>query len=201
VGTTPSTEKGRRTRERIVRAAAELVAEKGAAAVSLDDVKARAHASSSQLYHYFADRDDLVRAVVDATTDAVLGAQDGLLDRLDTWAGIDRWFDALVALQVERQARGGCPIGSLAGQLAERDPQARIAIAEGLRRWQDHLQDGLARMKAAGKLRPSADPEVLATATMAALQGGLLLTQLRRDPRQLRVALDAARVVLRAAAR
>jgi len=40
-------------------------------------VGARAHASRSQLYHYFDDRDDLIRAVVDATTSTVLAAQDG----------------------------------------------------------------------------------------------------------------------------
>jgi hypothetical protein len=34
---------------------------------------------------------------------------------------------------------------------------------------------------------------------MANLQGGLLLTQVRRDPEQLRVALAAARTVLRGA--
>src|ERR1700751_6153098 len=101
------TEKGRSTRARIVQAAAELVAEKGAAAMSLDDVCERAHASSSQLYNYFDDRDDLVRAMINATTDAVLLAQDGLLEHLDTWAGIDRWFSALVALQQDREARGG----------------------------------------------------------------------------------------------
>jgi TetR/AcrR family transcriptional repressor of nem operon len=198
---TPTTEKGRRTRERIVRAAAELIAEKGAAGVSLDDVKARTGASRGQLYHYFEDRDDLVRAVVEATSDAVLASQDELLAQLDTWAGIDRWFDALVAHQVECHASGGCPIGSLAGQLAERDPLARDAIADGLNRWEAHLRAGLERMRAVGKLLPRADPGALATATMASLQGGLLLTQVRRDPEQLRIALDAARVVLRAAAR
>ena len=57
----PATDKGRATRERILQAAAELVAEKGAAGVSLDDVRARTGASRSQLYHYFEDRDDLVR--------------------------------------------------------------------------------------------------------------------------------------------
>ena len=196
----PATRKGREARVRILQAAAELVSEKGAAWVSLDDVKARAGVSSSQLYHYFEDRDDLVRSVIDVTTDAVLDVQGELLDRLDSWAGIDRWFDALVALQVERQARGGCPIGSLAGQLAERDPQAREAIAGGLERWEACLREGLARMKARGKLRASADPAELATATMASLQGGLLLTQVRRDPHQLRVALDAARTNLRRAA-
>src|SRR5881409_3204097 len=85
----PATAKGRATRERIVQAAAELVAEKGAAGMSLDDVRSRTGASRSQLYHYFEDRDDLVRAVVDATTDLVLGRQEELLDHLDTWSGIE----------------------------------------------------------------------------------------------------------------
>lgn len=196
---TPSTPKGRATRERIVRAAAELVAEHGVAAVSLDDVGARAAASRSQLYHYFDDKDALVRAVVDATSDAVLGSQDELLEQLDTWAGIERWFGSLVAHQRDGQARGGCPIGSLAGQLAERDPLARAAIADGLTRWEGHLCEGLARMRGSGKLARSADPAALATATMASLQGGLLLTQVRRDPEQLRIALDAAWTVLRGA--
>jgi hypothetical protein len=52
-------------------------------------------------------------------------------------------------------------------------------------------------MKVRGKLRNDADPAVLASATMASIQGGLLLTQVRRDPRQLRIALDAARANLR----
>ena len=80
-----STAKGRATRERIVRATAELVAERGVAAVSLDDVGSRARASRSQLYHYFNDKAELVHAVVEATTQAVLGAQEGLLEHLDSW--------------------------------------------------------------------------------------------------------------------
>jgi hypothetical protein len=141
-----------------------------------------------------------MRAVVGATTDSVLLAQDGLLDHLDTWAGIDRWFRALVNLQEEREARGGCPIGSLVGQLAERDPLARAGLADGFERWEAHLRAGLERMQARGRLSGNADPTSLATATMALLQGGLLLTQVRRDPRQLRTALAAARVLLRSAA-
>ena len=52
-------------------------------------------------------------------------------------------------------------------------------------------------MKAQGKLRKDADPAALATATMASLEGGLVLTQVRRDPRQVRIALAAARPYLR----
>ncbi len=196
----PATAKGRATRERILQAAAELVAEKGAAGMSLDDVGARTGASRSQLYHYFQDRDDLVRAVIDVTTDAVLGNQGELLDHLDSWAGLDRWFDFMVQDQISRQARGGCPIGSLVGQLAENDPQARAAIGAGFDRWEAHIRSGLTRMQASGKLRKDVDVAALTTATMASIQGGLLLTQVRRDPWQLRIALNAARNNLRLAA-
>jgi TetR/AcrR family transcriptional regulator, transcriptional repressor for nem operon len=192
----PVTARGRSTRARIIGAAAEVVAERGAAAMSLDEVGVRAHASRSQLYHYFEDRDDLVRAVIDATTDAVIGAQDELLSDLDSWDGIDRWFAALNSMQRQREARGGCPIGSLVGQLAEHDPLARAALANGFDRWEGHLRDGLGRMQSDGSLSENADPSRLATATMALLQGGLLLAQVRRDPEQLHIALSAARSLL-----
>jgi TetR/AcrR family transcriptional regulator, transcriptional repressor for nem operon len=195
----PKTAKGRATRERIVRAAAKVVGEQGAAAMSLDSVCDRAGASRSQLYHYFDDRADLIRAVVYATADEVLGSQVDHFEHLDTWAGIEAWCDALVSTQEELDAHGGCPIGSLVGQLAELDEGAREALARSFDRWEQHLADGLTRMQDRGKLSPDADPVRLATATMASLQGGLLLTQARRDPVQLRTALDGALAMLRAA--
>jgi AcrR family transcriptional regulator len=97
-----------------------------------------------------------------------------------------------VTLQHARHARGGCPIGSLAGQLAEHDDGARQALADGVDRWEEAIRAGLERMAARGELRPDADPAVLAQRTLAAIQGGLLLTQIRRDPNQLRSALDGA---------
>jgi AcrR family transcriptional regulator len=196
----PATEKGRRSRQRILQAAAELLAERGAAATSLEDVEQRAGVGRSQIYHYFGGRDDLLRAVVDTTTAAVLGAQDGLLDELDSFDGIDRWFTALVALQDERGAVGGCPIGSLVGQLAERDPETRARLAAGFAEWEEPLRVGLARMREHGVLRPDTDVDWLADVTMASIQGGLLLTQVRRNPDQLRRALDGARIVLASAA-
>jgi hypothetical protein len=47
-------------------------------------------------------------------------------------------------------------------------------------------------MAARGELRGGADPAALAQNMLAAVQGGLLLTQVRRDPGQLRTALEGA---------
>ena len=57
------TSKGSRTRERIVEAAGELLLTRGFAATSLDDVEAAAGTGSSQLYHYFDSKSDLLQAV------------------------------------------------------------------------------------------------------------------------------------------
>jgi TetR/AcrR family transcriptional regulator, transcriptional repressor for nem operon len=195
----PRTARGRATRERIVRAATELIAERGVAGTSLDDVRDRAHASKSQLYLYFADREALLRAVAETTCDEVIAGQAEVLAGFDSLVGMERYLDAIVALQVERNAHGGCPIGSLAGQLVERDEVARGILAEGFGRWESGLRLGLEAMARRGELRPDADPATLATQTLAILQGGLLLTQVRRDPAQMRIAADAALGLVRAA--
>ena len=194
----PRTAKGRATRARIVAAAAGLVRERGAAETSLDEVLARAGVSKSQLYHYFQDKADLLRAVVTHQADMVLATQEPQLQALDSWGAIRAWFDRLVTLQVERQGCGGCPIGSLVPQLAETNEPARAELAESFDRWERYLREGLVTMRAQEVLRADADIEALVTATMAAVQGGLVLTQARRDPAQLARALDAAYAHLRA---
>ena len=194
--TRPLTQKGRATLDRILDAATALIFEDGVAGTTLDDVRAAAKVSKGQLYHYFADKDELIHAVIDRTIQQVLDAQPRL-PNLSTWTAISSWLDDLVQLQVERQAVGGCPIGSLAGELAETDDLARAELAAGFDSWEAPLRRGLEQMRTEGKLRRNADPARLATATLAAIQGGLVLAQTRRDPQQLRVALDAAYAYLR----
>jgi len=188
----PRTARGRATRERIVASAAALIRERGVAETSLDDVLERAGASKSQLYLYFADRAALVREVVAENADLVLAAQEPHLSSLDSWKAIRAWLDSLVELQQDAGARGGCAIGSLVGQLAETDEQARQLLADGFARWEAPLRRGLDSLQERGKLDLNTDPDRLATATLAAIQGGLVLTQTRRDPRQLAIAVDAA---------
>src|ERR1700678_3883085 len=192
MGVEPITERGRRTRERIVAAAAQVVTEKGAVGASLDEVGARAAASRSQLYHYFDDKTDLLRAVAQTTNDSVLGAQEDLFAGLGTWAGLVRWTDVLVAVQEQRGGTGGCPIANLLGQLGERDDGIRAVLADGFDRWEASIRAGLTAMIASGELRAETDPDWLPASPPASLQGGLVLSQARRDPRSLRRALDGA---------
>jgi TetR/AcrR family transcriptional regulator, transcriptional repressor for nem operon len=182
------TRKGQQTRLRILAAAAELMFKNGVAGTTMEDVKSAASASSSQVYHYFADKQALVLAVIEYHTDAIVGGQEPLFGRLDSIEGLRSWRDYLVGQQRERNCQGGCAMGTLGSELAETDPVARAAVAAGFARWEAGIRGGLRAMAARGEL--AGDPDALALATLAAVQGGLLLTQLRRDTEPLETALD-----------
>src|SRR5216684_7627522 len=89
----PLTRRGRETRQRIVAAAAELMFEHGVAETTLEDIRAAAGVSGSQVYHYFEDKQALVRAVIDHQAEALLDTQGTHLDHLDTVPGLRAWPD------------------------------------------------------------------------------------------------------------
>jgi TetR/AcrR family transcriptional regulator, transcriptional repressor for nem operon len=186
------TRKGQATRGRIVAVAAELMHHEGVADTSVDDVQASAGVSASQLYHYFGGKPNLVRAVVAYQTQAMLDGQQPLLDKLDSIEALHAWRRLLVDSLRARDCQGGCPVGSLVGQLAEVSADCRSDLADGLRRWEKAIRAGLHAMKARGELRRSADPDKLAVSLMAAIQGGTLLAQAQRDVAPLDVALELA---------
>lgn len=185
------TRKGQATRDRIVTAASELMFLRGVAGTSTDDVQAAAGVSTSQVYHYFRDKRTLVRAVIAHQTDAVLEVQQPLLSRLDTLDGLREWRNFVVDLQHRHHCAGGCPIGSLGSELAEADDEARADVAAGFERWAGAIRAGLHAMRDRGDLSRDADPDQLGLAILTTLQGGLLLTQIRRDTVALEAALDS----------
>jgi TetR/AcrR family transcriptional regulator, transcriptional repressor for nem operon len=185
------TRKGQQTRQRIVAAAADLILQQGVARTTLDDVRAEAGVSSSQIYHYFADKEALVRAVVDYRAHTIVGEfHEPALAAIDGIDGLRAWRDMIVSLQRDADCRGGCPLGSLGSELAELDHVARCDVAAGYARWEAAIRTCLHGMRDRGQLIPAADPDQLATAILAALQGGLLLAQIERDIRPLASALD-----------
>ena len=182
------TAKGERARARIVRAAAQLIHERGVVGTTLDDIRSAAGVSGSQLSHYFTGKDELVQAVIDYQAETITANQRQA--DLGSPEGLRAWRDMALAEADGTQGRGGCPLGSLAGQLAETDAQACSLIAAGFGQWSAAISDGLRELHEAGHLAPGADPDDLAVTLLAALQGGLLLAQVQRDTRPLRTAID-----------
>jgi TetR/AcrR family transcriptional repressor of nem operon len=186
----PTTAKGRATRDRIVAAAAQLFYRQGVARTSMPDVRSAAAVSSSQIYHYFKDKDALTMAVVAYQSDAIVHAQADYLDNVHDLDGLRAWRDFVVTSK-RSQSEGGCPVGGLASELANTDPDARKALAEGFDQWTIALRRGLERMVDNGVLAEDCNPEALARALLAVLQGGLLIAQAEHSTASLEAGLDA----------
>jgi AcrR family transcriptional regulator len=186
----PRTGRGRASRERIVERAAELFAEQGVAATSLDEVLAAAGAGKSQLYHYFRGRDELVEAAVGLRCAQVLAGLTQALGAVTSLAELERAL-AGFADGYEQMGLPGCPIGSLAAEVAERNEEARLHTAAAFDAWERLFADALERMRDRGELRADASPAALATALLASIEGGMVLSQTRKDPASLRIAVQA----------
>jgi AcrR family transcriptional regulator len=193
----PRTERGRETREKILATAADLFHERGVSATSVEQVLAAAQAGKSQFYRYFPSKEILVSEVIRYQSDRYLGWQRDLLERLDDWEGLEAYFNALVASHSEREMIGGCPIGSLAAELADRNEAHRRQLAQAFSLWEASIEQVLTKMRAAKKLRPNADPSWLAATTMAGIQGGYLLSTVHKDVRPMKDTLEAILAYLR----
>jgi AcrR family transcriptional regulator len=183
----PPTARGGRTRQRILGAAAKLIHERGASATTIQQVREAADVSASQLYHYFADKQALVRAVVEYQGARILAGQEAAaIGSLD---GLKRWRDELIAQGDLSIA--GCPLGGLGSELADTDPSGRDVASVEFNHWRDAIAEGLRRIRERGELRPDFDTEALAVALLASLQGGLLLARIAQSSEPLERALDA----------
>jgi AcrR family transcriptional regulator len=187
----PSTRKGRATRERIVAVAADLMYRHGVAGTSTPAVRDAAGVSSSQIYHYFADKDALTRAVIAFQSETILSNQAPLLATLDSVEALRSWRDVVVDAARRQNGTGGCPLGSLSSELSDDHRWARDALAASFTAWSEAIRTGLTAMIDNGTLRPEIDATALSLALLAAVQGGLVLAQAQHTTDALEAALDA----------
>lgn len=171
-------ERGRQARERLLRVAAELIAERGWTAVSTRMVAERAGVAAGVVHYHFASLPALLRQ-------AALGAMSGLVDQLGPiLAGASSAGEALeVLLGALEEFDGTDPVSLLfveAYLAATRDDELRVALAGLIAAFRDRLADVLAT-------RQVSDPATTAAVLTAAIDGVMLHRALTAD-------LTAARV-------
>src|SRR5277367_3012526 len=96
------TPKGARTRARIVQEAAALIHERGIAGTTLEDVRAAAEVSGSQMTHYFADKNELVQAVIDYQAETIVNRQRHALGSPN---GVEAWRTMVMTAAKRTQAK------------------------------------------------------------------------------------------------
>lgn len=168
-------------REKIIQAAMELFWLKGYNSTSIADLLSRTQLNSGSLYHVFPSKQDVLIGVLEAYRD---GIEEMLLQ--PAWGHVEDPIEKIFALlqgyrtmMVESDCTYGCPIGSLALELHEPDPQVRDLLAENFENWTRAVE---VCIETAGKRIPrSVDRKALAQFVLTAMEGGVMQARTHRD--------------------
>jgi AcrR family transcriptional regulator len=173
------------TRQRIVEAGAGLLRHKGYAATGVKEIVAAAQAPFGSLYHHFpGGKEQLGEEVI-----RFGGAEYGKLGPLifdaapDVVTGVRMFFDGAADNLQATEWLAGCPIATVALEVANTSEPLRIATADVFTSWIDGLAP---RFEDAGL--PADRAREVAVAFIAALEGAFVLSQSWRDTSPLRIA-------------
>jgi len=173
----------KRSREKILEAAAQLFHQRGFNATSLDDILEASGVCRSNFYYHFPSKEDLGMEVLRKQAEAFEGrCIRGILEDegIPARRRLERLYEVVAAGQRAEDYRCGCPFGNLAAELGGVHPEFRRHLSEFFERWERSvdrcLQDGVAR----GEFPTDLDTRPLATALISQIEGAILLMKTHR---------------------
>lgn len=167
----------RRTKQRMLDSAVALLRERGVSGVTLDAVLARSEAPRGSVYHHFpGGRNELILAAARQAGDFITAVVDETSAEADPPTMLDRFVRFWQHTLAETDYLAGCPIAALGLSSHQDNPEAAELVRDIFTRWQTNLSMVLA---ANGTSRARADR--LATVTIAAIEGAIILCRAHRD--------------------
>ncbi len=118
-------EKGEKTRLRILQAAGDLFHAQGVAATSPDQVIEASETGKGQFYHYFKSKEGLVHAVLQNYLEEIHAGNNPAYFEIKGWKDLERFFFIHLELQKSFDMTRGCPFGTIGNGVTEKDELVR----------------------------------------------------------------------------
>jgi len=183
-----------KTRERVLKEAARAIRAEGPHRIAVAGVMAKAGLTHGGFYAHFKSKDDLVAAAIDTMfADAgsrFRGQTAGPCSPSSPKDRLIRYLDFYLSAGHRDARTTGCPLPALAADLPRLAPASRERYGEGVAALTALIADALADL---GR----ADPQALASSTLAEMVGALSLARAVADPAQSDLILDTSRAALK----
>jgi AcrR family transcriptional regulator len=184
--------KGQETRERIVRETAPLLNKQGFLSTPLADILKAVGLEKGGFYHHFACKEDLVVEAFEHVAAAAAARLHGAIENeVGAAAKLKAMTEAYRTFKIAQLLEGGgCPILNAAVESDDGNVRLRDAARLAMDRWRGVINRILSAGIASGEIRPDVDPDKESSWVIAAIEGGVMLANLYKDPIFLNRSLD-----------
>lgn len=169
-------------RLRMINAALDLFQLYGVNATSVDLVLSESKTGKSQFTHYFKSKEGLVHAVLQYLHEVIESGQTPTGYHVKSWKDLDHWFQSYIDFQKSVNFERSCPIGTIGNDVTNEQEILRQDIRIFLSWSRSQLARFFIEKKAKGEMVSTANPEGLADFCISIMQGGMLLTKIKREP-------------------
>lgn len=161
-----------RTRHNLLQVAAQLFQQKGYNGTSLSDILKQAEVSKGALYHHFANKQELLYAVVDELfRDMVFARWGDVIYAEEPIEAIATVVDSMAQNATEDDMCSGCPIHNLLAELSATDEGLRLRVDSIFRTHQQLIEEALELAKTKGQAKPELDSKRVSLFFMCSLNG------------------------------
>ncbi|ABQ27510.1 TetR/AcrR family transcriptional regulator [Geotalea uraniireducens] len=188
--------KGEITRAKILEAARELFNTKGFSATSINDLVVATGLQKGSFYFHFSGKDAIAREVLKEATGEFMEFLGKALGGDNPGASIDNFFRCALDKHLATGFVGGCIFGNTALEMSDSDPEFAGAIDSVFDEWISRVASAVAAAQKRGQIRTDINDEALAKHIIATIEGGIMMSRLKKDERPMRECLDTLRITL-----
>ncbi|MCZ7665464.1 MAG: TetR/AcrR family transcriptional regulator [Thermoleophilia bacterium] len=185
----------------MLKEATHLINAKGLGATSLSDLLAASGAAKGSFYHYFPGKEDLGLAVLARARAQFMEFLEGAVSAETPREALGRFFGAVLEVHRGVGFVGGCIFGNTALEMGDADAAYGRVVAEVFAQWIERLRLVVSDAQAAGQVRTDLPAGVLAQYIVSSLEGGIMLSRLKKEEGPLASCVECLEIFLRDATR
>jgi TetR/AcrR family transcriptional repressor of nem operon len=167
----------------LIDATVRLILRQGYAGTTVDQICAEAGVTKGSFFHYFASKEEICGAAMDAWTGGwldilAMGKLDKITDPLDR---LFHLFDIMEAAYLYPEIGPGCVVGTVAQEAGSSNSSLSRQCAVHLDTWKEGVRELLADAKSAHTPVIDFEPDSVADFLLGIVQGTLLVAKTRPD--------------------
>lgn len=190
------TAKGELARQKIIEIATAIVNRKGFGATTIQDIISATGMQKGGIYFHFPDKDALGLAILEKARENFLLFLDSALSGDSPGACLENFFRLAVEKHLATGFIGGCIFGNTATEFSDTDSRFAAVIERVFDEWIELIRSTVSAAQDAGQARTDIPSAELALHIVAAIEGGIMLSRLKKNEESMKKCLDTVRAFL-----